>query len=142
MDMGFSVSAAATVLFIASVVTFSTVVGAVYDMERGLHDARVKSEAMAREAGDTRLSIVEVNHTTGNISLLNDGSVVLDPRYVWVLLNGTLVDPSALSYEVEGIPGTMFFNPGETMVLSTGRALNDTLICVMTGNGIKASASG
>lgn len=138
--MGFSVSAAATVLFIASVVTFSTVIGAVYDLEQAMGDTRAGSEIMLQEIGDTHVSISDVDRANGTISLLNDGSVVLDPRQVRLFLNGTLVDPSELSYEVEGLPGTIFFNPGETMVLLTGRAMNDTLVWVMTGNGVKAGA--
>lgn len=139
--MGFSVSAAATVIFIASVIAFSTVIGAVYDMERGMHDARAESEAMAREMRDAHVSIMGIDRANGNVTLLNDGSVVLDPRQVRLLLNGTLMDPSELSYEVEGMSGTIFFNPGETMVLLTGRALNDTLVCAVTGNGVRAAAS-
>lgn len=136
--MGFSVSAAATVLFIASVIAFSTVIGAVYDMEGGMHEARAAIEAMARESGETHISIVGIDRAAGSITVLNDGSAVLDPRHVRLFLNGTMIDPSALSYEVEGIPDTIFFNPGESMSLHAGRSMNDTLVQVMAGNGFKA----
>jgi len=137
--MGLSVSAAASIILIASVVAFSTIMDAVFEMEGDLQDARVESEAMASEISGTRVSVIGVD-AYGSISMVNEGSVSLDPRHIWLLLNGTVVDPSMLSYEVEGIPDTRFFHPGETMVIHTGTPMNDTCICLMAGNGVKATA--
>lgn len=135
--MGFSTSATAAVILVAVVMAFSSVTDSMYSAEDAIREAKASCEKMAMERDGTALSFGPIDPTSGNISLTNTGTVVLDPRDIMVLINGTMVDPASLSYEVEDIHGTIFLNPGETMTFHLDELLEGSVICVMTKNGLK-----
>jgi archaellum component FlaF (FlaF/FlaG flagellin family) len=135
--MGLSVSAAASIIFIASVIAFSTVTGAIFAMEHDLQEAKAVSDEIALETARTHLSLTTVDRANGSISIVNDGCSVLDPRDIWLLINGTLIDPSGFSYSIGNMTDTTFFNPGETMEMFVGTDLIDARICMMTTSGFR-----
>jgi flagellar protein FlaF len=117
--MGFSVAAAAAILFAGGLVCLSTFMGAVNTANDDLRDAKLGEDARLRERLDTSIAIINgsANGTAVFLNLTNSGSSVIHVMTLDVLVNGTLYTQNITTREVNGIAATNLWAPGQTLRL-------------------------
>jgi flagellar protein FlaF len=117
--MGFSVAAAAAILFAGGIVCVSIVMQAVDTANGDLREARAAEDARMRERLDSRVALVNgtANGTAVDLNLTNDGSAVIHVNAIDILLNGTLYSQNITSKAVEGSSATNLWAPGQTLRL-------------------------
>ena len=76
--MGFSVSAATALLFIAGVITFASISGAFYAAEGQLSDAQNTYYNNSIDLKECNATIKAVDTVNDTITILNDGSITID----------------------------------------------------------------
>lgn len=118
--MGFSVAAAAAILFAGSLVSFTIVLHSVETASESLRDARAQEDARTLERLNTRIGLVNgsANGTALDLNLTNNGSVVIHLRTLEILVNGTLYSGNITLREVNGVSATNLWVPGQTLHLA------------------------
>ena len=117
--MGFSVAAAAAILFAGGLVCFSIVIHAVDSSDADLREARASEEARLKEKLDSQVKIINgtANGTVVDLNLTNSGSTTIHAHTFDVLLNGTLYTANITTRTVEGSSVTNLWAPGQTLHL-------------------------
>jgi archaellum component FlaF (FlaF/FlaG flagellin family) len=117
--MGFSVAAAAAIIFAGSIVSFAVVVQALQGAAEDLGQARARDDARRLELAQTRIGLINgtANGTSVELNLTNSGSVTLHVRTLEALVNGTLYTANITLREVEGRNATNLWAPGQTLHL-------------------------
>lgn len=117
--MGFSVAAAAAILFAGSLVSFTIVLQSVESASESLRDARAGEDARTMDRLNTRITLVNgsANGTAVDLNLTNSGSVVIHVRALEVLVNGTLYTQNITLRAVDGVAQTDLWVPGQTLRL-------------------------
>lgn len=117
--MGFSVAAAAAILFAGTIVAFTTVVASIEQAGDSLREAQERSDAKRLDLLNTRISLVNgsTNGTAVDLNLTNNGSTTIHAKRIEVLINGTLATANTTLREVEGINSTDLWLPGQTLRL-------------------------
>ncbi len=136
--MGLSISASAAIIFVASVIVFGNLLAAFDNFEQALVDARRESQDRQDGILHDRISITAVDVENRTVTLLNEGTETLSISSLDVFLNGTLSDDAIVSTSVNGSTSTNIWFPLETLVITVGSSLNDTLIRVVDANGVAA----
>jgi flagellar protein FlaF len=118
--MGFSVAAAAAILFAGGLVCFSIVLEAVDTSTDQMRDARAAEDARTQERLDTRFTLVNgtANGTAVQLNLTNSGSSVVHVKALDVLVNGTLLTANVTLRTVDGSSATNLWAPGQTLRLT------------------------
>lgn len=117
--MGFSVAAAAAILFAGGLVCFSVVMQAMTHANEDVRDAKVAEEQRVQERLDSKISITNgtANGTVVDVNLTNAGSSTIHVRSLDVLVNGTLYTLNITTRAVDGSSATNLWAPGQTLHL-------------------------
>lgn len=118
--MGFSVAAAAAILFAGALVSFAVIVESVQTASENVRDAQGTEDARVAEALNTRIALLNgsANGTVVDLNLTNNGSVVLHVRSLEVLVNGTLYTGAVTLRAVQGSTATNLWAPGQVLRLT------------------------
>ncbi len=117
--MGFSVAAAAAILFAGGIVSFTIVMQAVDTASEDVGDARDLDNARTQERLDSRIFLVNgsANGTAVDLNLTNNGSAVIHAGTLEVLVNGTLYTGNITLRTVNGAAANTLWAPGQTLHL-------------------------
>jgi archaellum component FlaF (FlaF/FlaG flagellin family) len=132
--MGMSVSAASAIMFTTFVILFGVVFGAIDHYQSSTINAQQQSLDREKEIKDMEITLVSVNNTTNQIVLLNSGSSTIDLADVDILLNGTYVEQTSYTTQVNGVVNTDLWAPQEELTIHSLRDLE--------GNRIKVTING
>lgn len=123
--MGFSVAAAAAILFAGAIVCFSVVMQAVDTANADLRDAQAAEDARIRERLDSRVTMVNgtANGTVVDLNLSNEGSSTIHVKSLDILLNGTVYSLNITTAAVDGSTATNLWAPGQTLRLVVAAAV-------------------
>jgi archaellum component FlaF (FlaF/FlaG flagellin family) len=123
--LGFSVAAAAAILFAGSLLCFSIVVESVQSAAESVREARARDNARTADRLNTHMALVSgsANGTVVDMNLTNDGSVVVHVRTLEVLVNGTLYTGNITLRTVEGSNATNLWAPGQVLHLVVDAAV-------------------
>lgn len=118
--MGFDVTAAHVIFFIALLTGGSAAMGAYYDNAEHIEESRRLEEARTEELLHTNLTIVSASYNAGagrfTLDIKNVGATVLDFTEFVYLVNGVYVPPTSVeSATITGEPGTELLLPLETV---------------------------
>lgn len=136
--MGFSVSAAAAILLMASLVALGMAMTAFGDYTGTVNRAHSSMVDVDLDKINTRIAIAEVNRTAGTIELVNEGTTVIDVRTVNVLLNGTDATGSIAAVSVDSFNDTSVWAPQQHLSVRMDAPLDDVPIKVVAGRGASA----
>lgn len=141
--MGFDVTATHVVFFVAFLTVGSAALGGFWKSSRALEDARRDEAARVQDLAHTNMTVSSVTHAVGpqtlTVHVVNTGSVVLDHTEFAFLLDGVLVDRSALTVSVLGAGATDLLLPTETLVIEMGGVAEaPSNVKVVAGNGAAA----
>ena len=129
-----SVAVAAAIVFATFFVSFALLYSATIDA--GFHISRAQElhATLIKNYYESSIEILSVNNTYLGlaITILNNGSVVLNPSYLNVLVDGVYVE--ILSAYV-GSYNTTIWTPGETAEIQVNATWNYTRIKVVTEFG-------
>lgn len=120
--MGFSVAAAAAILFAGAIVSFAILAESVKTANETVHEAQGLEGARVADALNTRISLINgsANGTIVDLNLTNNGSVVIHVRALEILVNGTLYTGSITLSAVAGSTSTNLWAPGQVLRLTVG----------------------
>ncbi|MFB6134854.1 MAG: fla cluster protein FlaF [Halanaeroarchaeum sp.] len=151
--MGFSVSAATAIVFIAAFVSVGVLYSAGYAGFEQVEAATDAKHENALQAQNTAINITDVVHDADqpveyvNLTVVNQGSTTLSVNATDVLLNGTY-QKSYVTRTVStgdgtvpaGSGGTDLWLPGETLRLSIQRNMSAPIhVYVVTETGVTAT---
>ncbi|MBI0584385.1 MAG: hypothetical protein ISF22_09190 [Methanomassiliicoccus sp.] len=134
--MGVSVSIATAIIFIASIISFGSVIGTLDQVQHSLTDAQASRSDRELTAIHTSVTMASVDRPNGTVEVANSGRVTLSTNELDVYINGTLSNDRISSIEVNGHAGSQIWLPGETVTVGLSGDLNGTAIMIMTGNGV------
>ncbi len=140
--MGFSVSAATALLFIAGVITFASISGAFYAAEGQLSDAQNTYYNNSIDLKECNATVKAVDIVNDTITILNDGSITIDIFELNVLINGTLCTDDIVSRTIIGYQNSTIWAPQESLLIQLSCALSDARIEVILGDGITMYSEG
>lgn len=132
--MGMSVSAASAIMFTTFVILFGVVFGAIDHFQSSVINAQQQNLDREQQIRDMSIDIVSVNATSGLIVLLNNGSTTILLDDVDLLLNGTFIETSSYTTQVDGHANTNMWAPQETLTMQMTADLTGMRIMV-TVNG-------
>ncbi len=123
--MGFSVAAAAAIIFAGALVCFSIVVESVQTASDTVREARGHDDARTADRMNSHIALTNgtANGTAVDMNFTNDGSVVIHVRSLEVLLNGTLYTGNITLRTVAGSSATNLWVPGQTLNLVVAAAV-------------------
>jgi flagellar protein FlaF len=137
--MGLSVSAASAVIFTAFIIVFGVMFQAVDNVQKTYMESMDQNYQLMMEKKDTSFTITEVDGTDDTVTLLNSGSIVLDPTFLNVMVEGAIVDEKITQMEVHGHNGSKIWAPEESLTLHLSLDIeDDARVKVVSGNGISA----
>jgi archaeal flagellar protein FlaF len=136
--MGLSISASASIIFVASVLVFGALLGAFNTAQHLVVDAQRSSNERVKDAMQTHITIIGVDGENSTIKVANDGSITLDLSGFDIFLNGTMSKQLITNISVDGNNSTRLLMPFETVEIVVNADLTGTPIEVVTGNGVKA----
>ena len=133
--MGMSVSIATAIIFIASLISFATVIGTLDEAQSSILEAQRASSGREVDALHTSISIVSIDRANGTVMVVNSGEVTLTTYELDVFINGTLSNQLVSSLTIEGNNETKLWLPGEVLVISITGDLDGAAIKIVTANG-------
>lgn len=136
--MGMSVSIATAIIFIASLISFASVIGTLDQAQNSLIEAQRSSSERGVEALHTTISISSIDGQNGTIEVVNGGEVTLITNGTDLFINGTLSNDRITSMSIDGRTDTRLWLPGEVLTISVDGNLNGSAVKVLTANGASA----
>jgi archaellum component FlaF (FlaF/FlaG flagellin family) len=117
--MGFSVAAAAAILFAGAVVCFSILAGSVQQASDAVREADQAARERARDLSATQVSFDNgtANGSVVDLNLTNTGSALIHVDTMDVMVNGTMATGAVTLREVDGVSGTGLWAPGQVLHL-------------------------
>jgi archaeal flagellar protein FlaF len=117
--MGFSVAAAAAILFAGAILSFAILIESIDTASDTVRDARTRDDERRLALLSTQISFVNgtANGTAVELNLTNNGSSVIHINTLEVLVNGTLYTANVTLRAVDGVSGTGLWSPGQTLHL-------------------------
>jgi len=117
--MGFSVAAAAAILFAGAILSFAIVLESMESASDTVRDARTRDDERRLAQLNTHISLINgtANGIAIELNLTNNGSSVIHVNAIDVLVNGTLYTQSITLRAVDGVSGTGLWSPGQTLHL-------------------------
>lgn len=137
--MGFSVSGATAIIFLAMFISFGMIYSAAYNGFERVNDARVDHSESVLDQQNTALNITTVNYSAGylNMTVNNTGSTTLDIDDTDVLVDGVYTDSTAIvARDVNGVNDTELWFPGESLHYRINVSAGPTRVKVVTGPGL------
>jgi archaellum component FlaF (FlaF/FlaG flagellin family) len=127
------------VIFASFVIIFGVMFQAVDRVQHSYSESLDQNYQLKMEKKDTSFIITEVNGTDDTVTLLNQGSVVLDPTVLNLMVEGAIVDEHITQMEVHGHNGSKIWAPEESLTMHLSLDIeDDARIKVVSGNGISA----
>lgn len=133
--MGMSVSIATAIIFIASLISFASIIGTLDEVQSSVLDAQRASSEREVAALHSSISIASIDRTNGTVEVTNSGEVTLTTNGLDILINGTLSNDRITSITIEGNNQTRLWLPGEVMVISVNGSLDGAAIKIVAANG-------
>jgi flagellar protein FlaF len=136
--LGFSVAAAAAILFAGGLVSLTVVMQANDSASKDLRDARELADKRTADQLNTRISLINgtANGTAVEFNLTNNGSVIIHLNTLEVLVNGTLLTGAVTLRTVDGASSTNLWAPGQTLHMRlTGALSGPATVKVVTDTG-------
>lgn len=129
-----SVAISSLIVFASFFLSLTIVYSAVMDTQYEINRAREIREEMVKNYYDSSVEVISANSTSAglNITLKNDGKVVLNPYYLTVLVDGNCVNIT--NVDVEGTPTTVWA-PGEYLNITVDYYGNFSRIKIVTEYG-------
>ena len=117
--MGFSVAAAAAILFAGAILSFAIVLESIQAASETVRDARARDDDRRFAQLNTHITLVNgsANGTIIDLNLTNNGSSVIHVNTIDVLVNGSLYTQNITLRTVDGVAGTSLWSPGQTLHL-------------------------
>src|SRR6267142_3611185 len=117
--MGFSVAAAAAILFAGEILSFAVVLESIESASDAVRDARARDDDRRVALLNTRISFLNgtANAPAMEVNLTNNGSTVIHLNTIDVLVNGTLYTSAITLRAVDGATTTSLWAPGQTLHL-------------------------
>jgi archaellum component FlaF (FlaF/FlaG flagellin family) len=117
--MGFSVAAAAAILFAGAVVSFSILAGSIQQANDAVRGAEEAARERAQEVASTGITLLNgtANGTAIELNFTNSGSSVLHVDGLDIVVNGTLRTSAVTLREVDGVAATTLWAPGQVLHL-------------------------
>lgn len=132
--MGMSVSIATAIIFIASLISFASIMGALDHAQGSVLEAQKASSEREADAMRTSVALSFVDGPNGTFGVVNSGEVTLTTQ-VDVLINGTLSNEKISSISVEGKSDTKLWLPGEVLVITMTESVSGAAIKIVAANG-------
>lgn len=133
--MGMSVSIATAIIFIASLLAFASVLGALDEVQSSVLEAQRSSSEREVEALHTSIAITSIDRSNGTIEVANNGEVTLSYEGLNILVNGTLSNDRVSSMTIEGRNDSKLWMPGEVLIIDLDGDLEGASIKIVTANG-------
>lgn len=133
--MGMSVSIATAIIFIASLISFASIIGALDGAQDALTEANRMSSEREVDALHTSITIASIDRQNGTMRVINSGEVTLSVSETDILINGTLSNDRVSSMAVEDHDGSKIWLPGEALSISIDGGLEGAAIKIVTANG-------
>ncbi len=116
--MGFSVSGATVIIFLAMFISFGMFYSSAYNGFERVNDARTAQSEHVLSQENTALNITTVNYSDGylNVTVNNTGSTTLDVTDTDVLVDGVYPSKKSITArDVDGVNDTELWLPGESL---------------------------
>ena len=133
--MGMSVSIATAIIFIASLISFASIIGALDHAQGSVLEAQKASSQREADAMRTSVALSFVDGPNGTFGVVNSGEVTLTTQ-VDVLINGALSNEKISSMSVAGKNATKLWLPGEMLIITMSEGVNGAAIKIVTANGV------
>ena len=133
--MGMSVSIATAIIFIASLISFASIIGALDHAQGSVLEAQKASSQREADAMRTSVALSFVDGPNGTFGVVNSGEVTLTTQ-VDLLINGALSNEKISSMSVEGKNDTKLWLPGEMLIITMSEGVNGAAIKIVTANGV------
>lgn len=118
--MGFSVAAAAAILFAGAVVSFSILASSIQQSADTLREAEDAARDRALDLAGTQISYANgtANGSFVELNFTNTGSSVIHVDTLDIMVNGTMATGALTVREVDGVSGTALWAPGQVLHLA------------------------
>lgn len=118
--MGFSVAAAAAILFAGAVVSFSILAGSIQQSAEDMRQAEEAARERSQELAVTQVAYANgtANGTFVDLNFTNTGSTVIHVDTLDVMVNGTVATGALTVREVDGVADTALWAPGQVLHLA------------------------
>lgn len=136
--MGMSVSIATAIIFIASLISFASIVGTLDEVQDSMMEAQRASSERTEVALRTSITITSVDRQNGTMDVVNGGEVTLTTDELDVFINGTYSNERIASMSIDGRNDTKLWMPGEVLTISLNGELNEAAVKVLAANGASA----
>ncbi len=136
--MGFSVSGATAIIFLAMFISFGMFYSAAYNGFERVNDARNAQSEHVLKQENTALNITTVNYSAGylNVTVNNTGSTTLKINDTDVLVDGVYPSASNITArDVDGNSDTELWLPGETLHYRINVSTAPKRVKIVTGPG-------
>jgi archaeal flagellar protein FlaF len=133
--MGMSVSIATAIIFIASLISFASIVGTLDEVQDTVLEAQRMSSEREVALLHTSIMIESIDRQNGSLEVSNSGEVTLTTSELDILINGTLSNERITSMTIEGNNSTKLWLPGEVLVISISGSLDGAAIKLVVANG-------
>jgi len=143
--MGFSVSGAAALIFLAFLISFGTFYGAASNAVDDVQDAQEDRTDRTVETINTEIEIVaaEYNETeaTLNVTVDNTGASTLDLNATDLFVDGEFVDGWEADATLDGSAGSTLWIPQERLNVTLDRTETPERVKLVTEYGVADTAS-
>lgn len=143
--MGFDVTAASIVLFIATLTVGSVAMGAYWKNADHVEDSRRVERERAHDLAHTNMTVTSASYNAGptrfSVSVKNTGSTVIDISELVYLIDGSIVSSSLIeTYDIDGDLTTDVWLPVETLdVWFRPIGSSPTAFQIVAPNGVSAN---
>ncbi|WP_049970244.1 fla cluster protein FlaF [Haladaptatus cibarius] len=137
--MGFSVSGATAIIFLAMFLSFGIVYSAAYNGYERVNDAQSDRAEGVLDQRNTALNITTLNYSGENlnVTVTNTGSTTLDVNDTDVLVDGSYVATADIvSHDVNGDSATELWLPGEALHFEISVSSSPARVKVVSGPGL------
>lgn len=136
--MGFSVSGATAIIFLAMFISFGIIYSSAYNGFERVSDARNDHSEKVLDQRNTALNITIVNYSNGHLDVTvnNTGSTTLNVNDTDVLVDGVYPSTAAIvARDVNGVNDTELWLPGEALHYRINVS-NPSRVKVVSGPGL------
>lgn len=137
--MGFSVSGASAIVFVAIFVGFGIFYSAAFNASERVTDAYEESGDHMLEQKNTAVNVSKATYDSGsatvNVTVANTGSTTLAVNDTDILLDNEYQTAFTVR-EVDGDTNTDVWMPGETLHVEISASTKPTSVKVVTGPGV------
>jgi len=134
-----SISASAAILFVAFVVCFAALFGAMSDYQEAVDAAAGQQRQRVLEAASTSIALEQVDGSNDTFVVVNNGQTVLGLSDFEVLVDGRLLASSEVEKTVLGHEGSELVFSGDRVMFRTTSDLDGHRVMVVTSMGISTT---